>query len=374
MTLKICFVLPAYLPAPVGGYRVVYEYADYLAGKGHDVTLVYPRQATPQRDRSPLDRAKDMVWPSVTALRNRPLVNWHVLHPSIRTLLTPSLSDRDIPDGDIVVATSWRTAGPVAGLSSSKGQKFYLIQHHETWDGPEEAVNATWRLPLRKIVISNWLRDLGESLGATDMLHIPNGIDLERFRVITPPEQRPLSILSLYHDIVFKGVPDALAVLGAYHKRFPDVPVTMFGAKARGPDLPDWIAFHHDPDQDALVRDIYNSNSVYFSASLAEGWALPPAEAMACGLAFVGTDIGGFRDYATHGETALLAPPGDREGMLANLIAISENDQLRRAIQQRGTKNISRFTWDAAGAAMESYFHDGTGKHEILRSSSSLAM
>jgi glycosyltransferase involved in cell wall biosynthesis len=359
--LKICFLLPAYLPAPIGGYRVVYEYADYLAGKGHEVTLVYPRQASVERDRSPVDRAKDMVWPSLIALRNRPLVNWHKLHPLIRTELTSALTDRDVPDGDIVVATSWRTAGPAAALSPRKGQKFYLIQHHETWDGPEEEVDATWRLPLRKIVISKWLLELGEKLGASDMRHIPNGIDLQRFRVINPPERRPLGILSLYHDQIFKGIPDAMAVLSAYHERFPDVPITMFGAKERGPDLPDWIEFHHNPDQDALVRDIYNANSVYYSASLAEGWALPPAEAMACGLAFVGTDIGGFRDYATHGETALLAPPGDRAGMLANLIAISEDDALRRLIQQNGTRNIARFTWDAAGAAMEEYFQTASG-------------
>ena len=98
-----------------------------------------------------------------------------------------------------------------------------LIQHHETWSGPEEGANATWHLPLHKIVISKWLEELGIKLGATDLRHIPNGIDQERFGT-SPPEGRRLSILSLYHKYAFKGIPDALAVLHSYHQEFPDVP------------------------------------------------------------------------------------------------------------------------------------------------------
>ena len=82
------------------------------------------------------------------------------------------------------------------------------------------------------------------------------------------------------------------------------------------------------------------------------------AEAMACGCAFVGTDIGGFRDYATDGDTALLSPPGDRDGLLQNLIEITRDAALRGRIQRRGTEDIRRFTWQAAGDAMEAYFRE----------------
>lgn len=357
--MKVSFILPEYFSVPIGGYRVVYEYADFLAAHGHAVTIIFPRRPrAPGEGVSWLEPVKKRLWSLKTRLRNRPLVAWHSLHPSIQLLLVPNLQDELIPDGDVVVATAWSTARPVAGLSPAKGAKFYLIQHHETWDGPEAEVNATWRLPLHKIVISKWLEELGGQLGATNLRHIPNGIDLERFRVTTPPEARPLSILSLYHHQEFKGVPDAIAVLRSYHERFPEIPVTMFGALPRGDDIPDWIQYFANPDQDALVRDIYNRHAVYFGASLAEGWALPPAEAMACGCAFVGTDIGGFRDYATDGDTALLSPAGDRNGLLRNLTRITEDAALRNRIQRRGTENIQQFTWAAAGSAMEAYFQE----------------
>jgi glycosyltransferase involved in cell wall biosynthesis len=358
VVLKISFVLPGYYPFPIGGYRVVFEYANFLAARGHELTIVFPRKAIAEPSRGSVERLKELLWGPRIRLMHRPLVSWHEFHAGVRFVLTPHIRNVSVPDGDVVVATGWQTAEPVCELSPHKGEKFYLIQHFENWSGPEERVKRTWRMPLHKIVISRWLKEMAITLGDPNSQHIPNGIDLQSFRVVTPPAARPMSILSLYHNESIKGVPDALDVLARYHQIYPDVPITMFGALPPGPDLPAWVQYHKNPGQEMLIRNLYNMNAVYFSASLAEGWALPPAEAMACGCAFVGTEIGGFRDYATDGETALLSPSGDRERLLRNLIRITEDHQLRARIQQRGTENIQQFTWDAAGHAMEMLFLD----------------
>jgi glycosyltransferase involved in cell wall biosynthesis len=271
-------------------------------------------------------------------------------------MLVPDLRDESLPDADVVVATMWSTADPIARLSRSKGKKYYLIQGHETWAGPEEQVNATWRLPLRKIVVSKWLEDIGRRLGATEMRHIPNGIDLDHFRVTNPPELRPPQVLSLYHKAELKGVADALAVLKSYHERFPEIPVRMFGVPARSEEMPEWIAYLRNPPQATLVDDFYNRGTIYLGASVSEGWALPPAEAMACGCVFVGSDSGGVRDFATHNDTALLSLPRDRETLLHNLIAVTQDRGLWLRLQRRGTEFIQQFTWERAGTALEQYF------------------
>ena len=358
--MRINFIAPAYYSFPIGGYRVVYEYANFLSARGHKLSIVFPRKPKAGPSRGPFELLKEQMWGPKTRLLQRPLVSWHTFHPGVRFVLTPGIRNDCVPDGDIVVATGWQSAGPVCQLGSSKGAKFYLIQSLENWSGPEEAVKRTWQMPLHKIVISKWLKEMGQSFGETDLRHIPNGIDLKRFRIIAPPEARPMSILTLYHDDPIKGVPDALDALGRYHDLYPDVPVTMFGALQSGPERPPWIRFHENPDQETLVRDLYNEHAVYLGASLSEGFALPPAEAMACGCAFVGTDSGGCRDYAAHGATALLSPPGDPDQLLKNLIRITEDPALRARIQQRGTENIQQFTWDAAGRAMEALFLEHT--------------
>jgi glycosyltransferase involved in cell wall biosynthesis len=156
-------------------------------------------------------------------------------------------------------------------------------RHYETWAGPKSQVDATWRLPMRLVVIAEWLYELGVALGALSLRHIPNAVDPYPFQVLEPPLARSPHIISLYHTAAFKAVPDALDVLARFHLRYPEIPVTMFGTPGRGTDIPSWIQYYQSPAQDLLVRDIYNEGTVYLSASLTEGWALPPAEVMACG-------------------------------------------------------------------------------------------
>lgn len=41
--MRITFILPDVTPIPNGGVKVVYEYANHLAARGHTVTVVHPR-------------------------------------------------------------------------------------------------------------------------------------------------------------------------------------------------------------------------------------------------------------------------------------------------------------------------------------------
>ena len=113
----------------------------------------------------------------------------------------------------------------------------------------------------------------------------------------------------MYQRSPWKGADDVLAIFASLHERYPNLRMTMFGLDARPPQIPDWIDYVRNPRADHL-RDRYNAHGIYVGASREEGWGLPPAEAMACGCAFVGTDIGGFREYAINGLTALLSAPG----------------------------------------------------------------
>lgn len=73
---------------------------------------------------------------------------------------------------------------------------------------------------------------------------------------------------------------------------------------------------------------------------------------MACGCAFVGTDSGGPRDYADDGVTALLSPPGEDAPLIANLLRVVEDDELRGRLQSAGRSRIAGFSWDRTGDLM----------------------
>jgi glycosyltransferase involved in cell wall biosynthesis len=350
--MRITFVLPGYARAPIGGFRAVYGYSNYLAERGHIVNIVHPYRV----DRAPtLRRAlKTRAWRVVRHLSDHPLVPWTRFHRNSRPLLTYDLRSQFIPDADVIFATAWDTAEYVLTYPATKGAKLYLVQHYETWAGPKERVDATWLSPLYKAVISRWLLELGESMGASRLRHICYAVE-EYFRVKNMPASRPVSIVSLYHRMDWKGVADALEVLGRVHARYPSVPITMFGVYPRGSDIPDWVRYYQDPDQKTLAEIIYNGHAIYLGASWTEGFGLPAAEAMACGCVFVGTDSGGCRDYAIHERTALLSPARDRDTLYANLCRVIDDPELRRGLQERGTAYVARFNWQRAGADLEQY-------------------
>lgn len=358
--MRVTFILPGYPYAPVGGFRVVYEYANQLVRRGHAVRVVHVRQVGPVRlPANPyrlLRRLAGMAW---RRLQGPPDVDWQPIDPRVQMLYVPALEARHIPDGDVVFATAWRTADPVYALPATKGAKFYLIQSYETWDGPAERVDATWRLPMRKVVIARWLYDKGIELGVpvSEMRHIPNGLDHERYRVMVPTESRPKRVAMLYHPAPWKGAPDGIKALELAKEHHPDLRAVLFGTSPRPTELPSWMEYRLNPPQDDLIRDIYNGSSVYLCSSWTEGWHLPAAEAMACGCAVVSTDNGGVRDYAVDGETALLAPPRQPEALAAKLIEVLGDARLRQRLARSGLERIREFTWERAGDLLEAWLH-----------------
>jgi glycosyltransferase involved in cell wall biosynthesis len=353
--LRITFLLPGPGHLPSGGAKVVYEYANQLSRRGHRVTLVHPALvAAEASNRQKLKGALSFLHRGIT--RDYPPRRWFRLEPEVRTSWVPTLSSRHIPDADAVLATAWATAEWIDDYPPSKGEKFYLIQSWETWDGPEERVRATWTRPLKRIVIARWLQDIAHELGV-ECTHIPNGIDFEQFGLDRPIEGRdPRRVMMMYHIHPVKGSVDGLNALTLVKREEPALRVTMFGASPLAPGVPDWVEYHRLPSQTHL-RDCYNCAAIFVSPGRIEGWPLPPAEAMLCGAALAATDIGGHREYAIHGETALLSPAQNPEKLAENILRLMRCSGLRVSIARKGNECIRKYTWDDAADSFERLLH-----------------
>jgi glycosyltransferase involved in cell wall biosynthesis len=349
--LRITFLLSGSGHLPTGGGKVVYEYANHLTRRGHQVTLVHPALSNAEtRPLQALKRAASFIQRSVT--RGFRPEKWFPLDPAVRTLWVPTLSRNFIPDGDVVLATAWATAEWVAEYPVSKGEKFYLIQSWETWDGPEDRVRATWIAPLKKIVIARWLRDLAGELGV-ECSYIPNGIDFDRYGLDTPIARRDSNrMMMLYHKHPVKGSADGLEALSLVAKELPDLRVTLFGTHAANLDFPRWVDYRRLPSQQELRR-CYNQASVFISPSRVEGWPLPPAEAMLCGAAVAATDIGGHQEYGVHEETALLSPVRSPQKLAENVLRLVRDPELRFRIAHQGHECVRKYGWSGAVDSFE---------------------
>ena len=154
--MRIAFVLPGRSVKPSGGFKVVYEYANLLTRRGHEVAVVHPWECVPVE--SPGGRLRARIWAEWLHRRRASIAPWFELDSGVKLPLVTDLSAANMPPVDALIATAWHTAPWVSAAVPGKGAGFYLIQGYETWDGDVETVRATWRLPLRKIVISQLAR------------------------------------------------------------------------------------------------------------------------------------------------------------------------------------------------------------------------
>jgi glycosyltransferase involved in cell wall biosynthesis len=370
--MRITFLMPGYTWGPSGGYRVVYEYANQLVARGHQVTVVHPRRLRFTPLAKPTLRQKlRKCRLTLMELAFRPTIDWHPIDRRVRLLYVPSANERHIPDGDALFATAWNTARPVSQCSSRKGEKCYLIQHYETWMGPQALVDETWRMPLRKIVIAQWLLDLGKALGAHSLTYVPNGIDHKRYRVMQPIEGRVRQVVMMCSHVEFKRSKDGIAALQIAKSRFPDLRVVLFGNSYRPSWVPDWMSYQQDPPQGHIIEQLYNRSSIMLSPSLTEGFPLPPAEGAACGCAVVATDIGGHREYLENGVTGLLSPAKDPEALARHLCLLLGNDELRVRLARSANEFIKQFTWERSTDLLENFVIDGVTRKSAPRSPAS---
>ncbi len=349
--LKINFILSRTGEWPSGGGRIVYEYANRLSRRGHDVSIVHPGRLV--IDPSALDHLKNAARYALRKIDGRYTpATWITMDPKVRLLCVPSLTERFVPDGDAVIATAWQTAEVVSRYSKAKGRGFYFIQGLETWNGPEDRVYATWKAPLRKIVPSKWLASIAGEVGE-GAAYIPNGLDLETFQIETPSEQRRVNQLTmLYHNGAWKGCAEGLVALSLVRERDPETRAILFGVPARPTNLPGWIEYYRLPCS-KLLREIYNRTAIFVAPSRTEGWGLTGCEALLCGAALVATDIGGHREFAFHEKTALTSPVQFPAGLAENILRLIKDPGLRIQLARNGYEFVRQLTYERALSSFE---------------------
>jgi glycosyltransferase involved in cell wall biosynthesis len=322
-----------------GGVRAILTYAERLAAGGHEVTLMVPaggRAAAWWRN----TRGRSPEWVPGFRPRIRWVARW---------------SAGRLPEGDAIVATAWQSAPVVAAAPTRCGATFYLVQHYESlYHGDPASVDATYRLPLVKIVISTWLRDVMRERFGSDAEIVVTPVDLALFHRV-PVEvatSRP-RVLMLHHEYAWKGVDDGLATVARVKPRVPGLRLVGFGVKPPRRALP-YDEFHANPPQNALAT-LYSGCDIYLCPSWDEGLGMPSMEAMACGAALVTYDNGGCRDYALDGETALVAPRRDVAALSDRLARLATDAALRARLAAAGTARVTTaFDWQRATARLES--------------------
>lgn len=172
---------------------------------------------------------------------------------------------------------------------------------------------APWLRKLSLVItVSHWAaRELEQSFGVPDVVSVPNGVDVERFRPASPEERRTLreKLGFMGYDVVVPGKigyeKNQLAVVLAAH-RLPDVTFHMLGSgdiepmlRAIAPKNVLWLGYQPMPER------ILQAADAMCLMTRGENQSLATLEAMAVGLPVVTSTIPAQRELIRDGETGL---------------------------------------------------------------------
>jgi glycosyltransferase involved in cell wall biosynthesis len=190
---------------------------------------------------------------------------------------------------------------------------------------------------------------------------IPNGVDSEKFspsarqalrakaRALHGFADSEVVLLLIGNDWTVKGLPAVLEAMAANH----DLPFRLLvaGSDARGQHQVHaqrlGVAEHcywAEPNADPLL--FYAAADIYVSPTLEDAFALPPLEAMACGLAVITSINNGGAQVIRHGENGfVLQVPGDAQ-TLAGLLKTLFDVGYRERIGSSAARTTLELTWD----------------------------
>lgn len=359
--MKINIVIPGV--GLSGGIRVLFQYAELLEKKGHDVIFYTPVLAYDVKNSNSELVNKIHVFTNSIKRINSYIIkkNQNKTGFAVNVEAVPCIKNKYLRDADLVIASAWPTAFSVNDLHKTKGKKIYFIQDYEIWNN-KRLGQLSYTLPLKHIVISTWIKNkLIEQLGHEDAPIVYDGLDIEIFNNLKTncykySENRKFKILMLYHNLAKKGIVEGLEAYKRLKKQYSNVELSMFGLD-RKPDLPEGVIYYSNPTREELKK-LYQSADVFLYTSREEGWGLTPLEAMAAGCVVVGTDTGCMLDLGKNEENVLLVEPKDVEGLVNNVIRIMKDEELAKYLAKNANETVKQLSWDKAVLKFETILKD----------------
>jgi len=346
MNKGISILFPSTGEKPIGGYKIILQYANKFAEIGYDVNVVYSTYYDiPVKWWHKILRIVKLYIRHIIILlsNNYSCKQWFSLKDSIHEFYVWSLYTSKIPKADFYFATAAVTAKSLLRFNVPTTNKYYFIQGYEPWQIGDTGLIETYKIPCKKIVVSKWLKSYVDKYSDPTYI-VSNGFSQDEFNLSKPQNERSPHIVSiLFHTFERKGFRVGLEALKLVKIKIPKLKVLAFGVYERPEYLPDWFDYFQKPDTE-LHNWINNEASIYLGTSFVEGYGLTIGEAMMCGQAVVCTNNDGYLEMAVPGVNALVCPVGDTDALANAVIRLIEDNNLRLALAQKGYRTIQDFT------------------------------
>lgn len=194
---------------------------------------------------------------------------------------------------------------------------------------------------------------------------IPNGVDANIFKPLDNISRAPFRLITTASsDQPLKGLSVLLRAVAQSRSEFPELQLIVIGKLKENGDtqkelqalnLQDIVQFKSGISNQELVEE-YAQASIAIVPSLYEGFGLPAAEAMACGVPLICSDGGALPEVV--GDAARLVRAGNVEDLQSALRELLNDEQAREQLGTQGRTHIlQQLSWDCVGKKMERYYY-----------------
>lgn len=205
-------------------------------------------------------------------------------------------------------------------------------------------------------------RDFGLQPSSIALVH--NGVDTDTFRPLPEVARNPCRLMATASaDAPLKGLRYLLLAYARLLRRYPDLELLLISKPRPGGrteqlikrlGLVDRVRFVSGISTAEMVR-YYAEAAVAVVPSIYEGFGLPAAEAMACGVPVVSTDGGALPEVV--GDAGLLVPAKNAELLADAVASLLEDDGRRQALGAAGRERMLRqFCWQVCAREMTDYY------------------
>lgn len=390
---RIAVVSP-FLDKRNGTERCVTEQVERLARDyGYEMHVYSQGVEDLALDQAPRQGAGRITWRRVPKMPGPHLVNylwWFLANHlwrwwdrrscglSYDLVFSPGINclDADVIAVHIVFSEFYRRVAGELSLSRNPVHFWPRLLHRRLYYGLimalERYVYRRHDVPLATISRKT-TADLDRLFGRKD--HLPiirHGVDLERFN----PEARNrlrgsarrsvgflgdhFALLLIGNDWKKKGLAHLLEAIGRLQD--PSLRIVIVGKDDPMP-YRTWLERHHLQEQVQFlptrpdVEYYYAAADAYVGPSLEDAFALPPLEAMACGLPVIVSSQAGVSEIVSDGVDGLiLKDPTDHEELASLIRRLYENPDLRQRLAENATRTARQYTWDRNAAQMHAVF------------------
>jgi glycosyltransferase involved in cell wall biosynthesis len=203
------------------------------------------------------------------------------------------------------------------------------------------------------------------SINLSKFYVVPNGIDNEYFYPVQNDSRPGNSIIvTNSSDTPLKGLRYLLEAVAQIRKK-QSVKLTVIGEPKKDGSIVKLVAELGIGDivhftgriKNEEFAGYYSKATIAVVPSLYEGFGLPAAEAMACGVPLISTSGGALPEVV--GNAGLIVPPADANALAREITFLFNNTEQRKKMAQAGIERVnSIFNWSIAAREMVKIYRE----------------